>query len=101
MHHFKINASIQVVPIVWDKHPYAWVDEAIAIIQKSGIRYEVGPFATVLEGDYEEIMNVIHEVNEQLYRLGCNEWISNIQIQIRSLGDVGWEEKTDKVREKK
>ena len=50
MHSFTVSASIQIVPIVMDKHPYEWVDEAIAIIQQSGIKYEVGPFATVIEG---------------------------------------------------
>ena len=67
MHSHIINASIQIVPIVLDKHPYEWVDEAIAVIQRSGIKYEVSPFATVLEGTYEEVIKVIHEVNEYLY----------------------------------
>jgi uncharacterized protein (TIGR00106 family) len=84
MHQFIINASIQIVPIVMDKHPYEWVDEAIAIIQQSGIKYEIGPFATVLEGSYNEVLKIINAVNEYLYDKGCKEWISNIQIQIRS-----------------
>jgi uncharacterized protein (TIGR00106 family) len=96
MHQFIINASIQIVPIVLDKHPYEWVDEAIAIIQQSGIRYEVGPFATVLEGKYDEVLKVISDVNEYLYQKGCVEWISNIQIQIRSNGDITALEKTEK-----
>ena len=98
MHNYTINASIQIVPIVQDKHPYEWVDDAIAIIQRSGIKYEVGPFATVLEGSYEEVMNVIHQVNEFLYEKGCAEWISNLQIQIRSKGPVTGEEKVEKFR---
>jgi uncharacterized protein (TIGR00106 family) len=96
MHQFIINASIQIVPIVLDKHPYEWVDEAITIIQQSGIKYEVGPFATVLEGKYEEVMKVIGDVNEYLYQKGCTEWISNLQIQIRSNGDITALEKTEK-----
>jgi uncharacterized protein (TIGR00106 family) len=96
MHQFIINASIQIIPIVLDKHPYEWVDEAIAIIQQSGIRYEVGPFATVLEGKYDEVLKVISDVNEYLYQKGCVEWISNIQIQIRSNGDITALEKTEK-----
>ena len=98
MHNYTINASIQIVPIVQDKHPYEWVDDAIAIIQRSGIKYEVGPFATVLEGSYEEVMNAIHQVNEFLYEKGCAEWISNLQIQIRSKGPVTGEEKVEKFR---
>ena len=29
MHSYIINASIQILPIVLDKHPYLWVDEAM------------------------------------------------------------------------
>src|SRR5919205_191945 len=102
MHQYIINASIQILPIVQDKHPYEWVDEAIAIIQNSGIKHEVGPFATVLEGTYGEVMKVLHDVNEYLYQRECNEWISNVQIQIRSKGDITGDEKTEKwLREKR
>ena len=98
MHNYIINASIQIVPIVLDKHPYLWVDEAIEVIQQSGIKYEVGAFGTVLEGTYVEVMNVIGNVNEHLYNKGCAEWISNLQIQIRSSGDVTGEQKTAKFK---
>ena len=84
MHSFIVNASIQIVPIVLDKHPYEWVDEAIAIIQQSAIKYEVGPFATVIEGTYSEVMKVINDVNEYLFTRSCNEWTTNVQIQVRS-----------------
>ncbi|HVX49071.1 MAG TPA: thiamine-binding protein [Chitinophagaceae bacterium] len=96
MHNYIINASIQIVPIVLDKHPYEWVDEAIAVIQQSGIKYEVGPFATVIEGKYTDVMKVIDDINEYLYSKHCNEWICNAQIQIRSGGDITGEEKTEK-----
>jgi uncharacterized protein (TIGR00106 family) len=99
MHNHIINASIQIVPIVQDKHPYEWVDDAIAIIQSSGISYEVGPFATVLEGKYDEVMKVIQDVNEFLYSKGCEEWITNLQIQIRSKGDITSLEKTEKFKQ--
>lgn len=96
MHNYIINASLQIVPIVQNRHPYEWVDEAIAIIKQSGIKYEVGAFATTLEGNYNEVMKVINDVNEYLYSRGCSEWISNVQIQIRSGGDITAWEKTEK-----
>ena len=98
MHSFTINASIQIVPIVLDKHPYEWVDEAITIIQQSGIKYEVGPFATVVEGNYDQVMKVINDVNEYLYTKGCNEWITNVQIQVRGSGSITSLEKTEKFK---
>ena len=98
MHSFIINASIQIIPVVEDKHPYEWVDEAIAIIQQSGVKHEVGPFATVLEGRYEEVMQVIQAVNEYLYQKGCAEWITNLQVQFRSDRDITSLEKTEKFK---
>lgn len=96
MHHHIINASIQIVPIVQDRHPYEWVDEAIEVIKTSGIKYEVGPFATVVEGTYEQVMAVIHNVNEHLQQRNCFEWITNVQIQIRANGDITAAEKTSR-----
>ena len=96
MHNYMINASIQLLPIVQDRHPYDWVDEAIAVIQQSGIKHEVGAFATVVEGRYEEVIAVLHRVNEHLVQRGCTEWITAVQIQIRSHGNITGDEKTDK-----
>ena len=96
MHNYTVNASIQILPVGTAKHPYEWVDEAIAVIKQSGIKNEVGPFATVIEGTYNEVMKVIEDVNEYLVSKGCEEWISSLQIQIRSNGDITGEEKTEK-----
>jgi uncharacterized protein (TIGR00106 family) len=98
MHQYIVNASIQILPVVQDKHPYEWVDEAIAIIQRSDIKHEVGPFATVLEGTYDEVIQVIHNVNEYLLQKNCAEWIANVQIQIRSNGDITGDEKIMKFK---
>ena len=96
MHHHIISASIQLVPIAQDRHPYEWVDEAIEVIKRSGIKCEVGPFATVVEGTYDEVMNVITHINNYLHERNCPEWITNVQIQIRSKGDITSDEKTAK-----
>ena len=95
MHQHLINASLQVVPIVQDRHPYDWVDEAIAIIQQHGIKYEVGPFATVVEGSYDEI----HVINRHLQERNCTEWILNVQLQMRSNSDITGSEKTAKFQQ--
>jgi len=98
MHEYVVNASLQIVPIVQDRHPYEWVDEAIAVIQASGIKYEVGPFATTLEGTYAQVMEVLHAVNEHLLKSSCHEWIVNFQLQIRSKEDITADEKVNKFR---
>lgn len=96
MHHYIVNASLQVLPVATSRHPYEWVDEAIAIIKKTGIKCDVGPFTTVVEGTYEQVMKAIKDINEYLYEKKCNEWILGVQLQIRSDGDITGAEKTEK-----
>ena len=96
MHNFIVNASIQVVPVTQARHPYEWVDEVIALIVQSGIKYEVGPFATVLEGTYDDVMKVFHAVNELLLEKNCPEWITNLQVHTRSTEDMTTAVKTGK-----
>ena len=96
MHNYIINASIQILPIVQDKHPYEWVDEAIFIIQRSGVKYKIGPFATVVEGTYKQVMEVVHAINEHLVAEGCNEWITSVQLNMRSQSDITANEKVSK-----
>jgi len=96
MHNYIINASIQILPIVQDRHPYEWVDEAIAVIQKGGVKYEIGPFATVVEGTYAEVMEIVGAVNERLLSMKCNEWITSVQLNMRSGGDITADEKVSK-----
>lgn len=98
MHKHIINASIQLLPVTLDRHPYKWVDEAIDIIRASGIKHEVGPFATVVEGTYDEVILLIHQINDHLCQRNCPEWIANLQIQMRSDRDITGDEKTNKFK---
>ena len=41
-------------------------------------------------------MKAIHDANEYLYTKRCKEWISNVQVQIRSNDNITGEEKTEK-----
>ena len=42
MHNYLVNASIQILPIITDKHPYEWVDEAIAKMPEKVKEYKSG-----------------------------------------------------------
>ncbi len=96
MHTYLVNATLQILPLAQDKHPYEWVDEAITVIEASQLKYEVRPFATELEGPYDQVVKLFNEVNEHLYKNKCHEWICNLQIQIRADGDMTGDEKTVK-----
>lgn len=91
----QINLGIQIVPIASAKDSYPIIDDCIARIQTSGLKYIVTPFETVLEGQYEEIMSLVNE----LYSLALTksqELVINIRIHAKNGHDVYGAEKTDK-----
>jgi len=48
-----VNLSLQIVPIDCS-NSYEIIDAAIEAIKESGIKHEVQPFATIMEGKLEE-----------------------------------------------
>lgn len=62
-----INASIQVVPITRVEEAFPIIDQAIALIQQSGLKYTVGAFATEIEGEYDAVQKLIKQVSDYCY----------------------------------
>lgn len=83
-----INAAIQVLPRSGTKGTYELVDIAIELIQKSGLVYRVCPFETVVEGTFDEVMDLIKRIHLAVYAGGADEMIANIKIQTRNNQDV-------------
>jgi uncharacterized protein (TIGR00106 family) len=92
----KINLAIQVLPRSTEKGTYELVDVAIEAIQKSGLVYRVCPFETVIEGYYDEVMQLVKHVHGAVYSAGAEEMITNIKIQTRYNQDVFIEDKMNK-----
>jgi len=76
-----VNIALQILPASKDKHPYALVDEAIKIIEESGLKYRVTPFETVMEGTYDEIMAVVKKAQEACYAAGAESLMTYLKIQ--------------------
>lgn len=91
-----VNVALQVLPSSESKHPYAIVDHAISIIAESGLKYKVCPFETVLEGEYNRIMEVVKKVQLACLDYGAESLISFVKIQMVKNMDVSIEDKTGK-----
>jgi len=90
-----VNIALQILPASKDKHPYTLVDEAIKIIENSGLKYRVTPFETVMEGSYDEIMAVVKKAQEACYAAGADSLMTYLKIQT-SKEDVHIEDKMEK-----
>ena len=75
----KIIAAFQVLPNGADDL-YGCIDAAIGVVQSSGLPYDVSSFETTLEGDYDQIMEVIKGTQDACFRYGADSLICNIKI---------------------
>jgi len=90
-----INMAIQVLPKT-SGNAYDIIDKAIAVIKRSGVKYRVCPFETVMEGDYEQLMQIADDVQQECFFAGAEEVLVYLKIQRRKDSDVTMEEKVGK-----
>lgn len=94
----KINAAIQVLPEAEGKLKYELVDAAIEAIKKSGVKYEVCPFETVVECSFDELQLLLEQIQAACKSAGTERMITNLKIQADFSGDVKIEDKMKKFR---
>ena len=74
--------EIQCIPTPsgTDGRRYAHVEAAIAQIQRSGVRYEVGALGTTLEGEPDLVWPLLRDVHVACLDSGAESVISVIKI---------------------
>ena len=93
-----VNIALQVIPKSKTKETYDLVDDAINVIQQSGLKYQVCPFETAIEGPYDEIMELVEKVQKTCFNEGAEELMVYIKIQNRKDSKVTIEEKMKKYK---
>jgi uncharacterized protein YqgV (UPF0045/DUF77 family) len=63
-----------------DDDPYRHVDAAIAVIEASGLHYEVGALGTTVEGTADELWPLARRVHEACLAAGANGVVSVVKI---------------------
>lgn len=73
--------SIQIIPRTPNnENVIPYVDEAIAIIDQSGLNYRVGPLETTVQGDMSECLILIQSLNDKMVELQCPSIISQVKF---------------------
>lgn len=87
----EINASIaiQVLPQVQSsKETVRIVDEVIGYIESKKLKMHVGPFETTVEGNYEELMEIVKECQIIAVKTGAPGVMSYVKINYRPKGEI-------------
>lgn len=93
----KVNVSLQVIPNVEESKIYDVVDKVIQFISSTGIKYEVGPMETTMEGELEELLDIVKKSQEICVNEGANRVLSVVKIDYKPEG-VTMNEKVSKYR---
>ena len=83
------SVAIQVLPTTTDEDEVIRiVDEVIAYIKSCGLSCSVGPFETTIEGDYEELMDIVKNCQIVAAKAGCAAMNTYVKIAYKPEGDV-------------
>lgn len=92
----QVNIALQILPRGEKKNAYSLVEKAIEIIQRSGVKYKICPFETVMEGDYDKLMEVVKEAQEACFSAGAEDLMVYVKIQRNRDNDVTIDDKMKK-----
>jgi uncharacterized protein (TIGR00106 family) len=73
--------SIQILPKTMngeDVIPY--VDQAIKVIHDSGVKYQVSPLETTMEGELDQLLDVVKKMQLEMIAYGSPSVLSQIKI---------------------
>lgn len=90
--------SIQIIP----KTPHGedvipYVDAAIAVIEESGVPFQVSPLETTMEGDLPKLLSIVQKMNERMIEKGSPSIISQVKILYKQDG-ASMDKLTEKYR---
>lgn len=61
--------------------PYRHIEAAIAVIQGSGLRYEVGALGTTIEGEPDALWPLVRRVHEACLAAGADGLVSVVKFE--------------------
>jgi uncharacterized protein (TIGR00106 family) len=96
---WKMIAQFKVVPIGKGESLSSYVAECVKIVQKSGLKYQLTPMATILEGEWDEVMGVVGECHRKVRSLS-RRVVTTIEIDDREGRSDAMEQKIRSVQDK-
>jgi uncharacterized protein (TIGR00106 family) len=58
--------DFSIFPVDKEESVSPFVAKAVKIIRESGLDYQTGPMGTCIEGEFEDVMRVVHQCFEKI-----------------------------------
>ncbi|KYC50740.1 MAG: hypothetical protein AMQ22_01415 [Candidatus Methanofastidiosum methylothiophilum] len=92
--------EISFVPIGVGTSLSRYIAKVIKNIEKSGLKYQLTPMGTIIEGEWDEISNLIDYSHNLIFEMGIERIITNIKIDYRLDKKSSMQDKIDSVKMK-
>lgn len=89
------NVSLQILPRVPEEQLYGVVDKVIEYIDSCGVKYIVGPMETTMEGELDDLLDIVKKAQEICVAEGAARVCSVVKIDYKPEG-VTMDEKVGK-----
>ncbi|MGL5440379.1 MAG: thiamine-binding protein [Filifactoraceae bacterium] len=86
MEQYNASVAIQVLPDLEGEEIITVVDKVIEYIKNTGLNYFVGPFETTIEGDYDQLMDIVKECQKICIKEGSPSVMSYVKIAYNPKG---------------
>ncbi|HOI77143.1 MAG TPA: MTH1187 family thiamine-binding protein [Methanofastidiosum sp.] len=93
-------AEISFVPIGVGTSLSRYIAVVIKNIEKSGLKYQLTPMGTIVEGEWNEISKLIDYSHDLIFEMGIERIITNIKIDYRLDKKSSMQDKLDSVKKK-
>lgn len=80
-----VVVEFSITPVVGGElSPF--VDAAVDEVKKSGLKYEVEAMGTTVEGDLDQVLNVVKNAHQAVREKGADRVLTEIRIDDRAEG---------------
>jgi uncharacterized protein (TIGR00106 family) len=80
-----VVAEFSVTPVVGE-NPRPYVDAAIEVVGRSGLNYGVDAMSTTLDGELDQVLDVIKRAHRAVMGVGAGRVLTEIRIDDREMG---------------
>jgi len=97
-----VIAEISIVPIGTSSTGLSsYIAKAIETLKESGLRYQITPMGTIIEGELNRVIEVCRKMHESVFEdRDVKRVLTNIKIDDRRDKDTGMDAKVKSVKEK-
>jgi uncharacterized protein (TIGR00106 family) len=94
-------AEVNVIPIGTPTSSIGdWIAEAVRVLEKEGMKYELSPMGTLVEGKTSDILALVRKMHEAALKKGINRVVTTVMIDDRRDKEVTMKSKVAAVKKR-